>query len=341
MTSIKDLAQHLGVSIGTVSRALNDKFDVNPGTRDRVLKAASELGYVPNQAGRSLRQGNTGQVGFVLETNPDSMMQGDLFFMRVFDGMQSVLSNHGLHLMVMMSPSSEESDEYLKKIVGRRLADGLVLSSTRPSDARIDFLADRNIPFVALGRSGTDRGQPWLDLDFEGVIEDAVGRLVAGGHRRIALAVPNQEVNLRYVMRDAYEKQLVRHGLSYDPGLVVQTAPGENGGVALAHSLLAMTDSPTAVVFSDHILPFGLYRGLSDMGLLPGRDLAIIGIAARLASLLSPNLTHYRFRLFDLGQRLAEALVRQLPHLNKGVELPVIRERVPYVFVEGASDPGR
>ncbi len=338
MTSIKDLAQHLGISIGTVSRALNGKFDVKPATREKVLKAARELGYVPNQAGRALRQGNTGLVGFVLETNSEGMMQGDLFFIRIFDGMQSILSQYGLHLMVMMSPSSEKSDEYLQMIVGRHLADALVLSSTRPVDQRIDFLADRNIPFVTLGRSQTDRGQPWLDLDFEGFVTDAVGRLVDKGHRRIALAYPLQKLNLRDVMRETYKEQLALRGIPFDPDLVIKIAAGDNGGVALARHIMEMENRPTAVIFSDHIHPFGLYRGLSEMGLVPGKDLAIIGIATRLASLLSPNLTHYRFQLFELGQRIAQAVIYKLPHLNKEKSPPVIRELVPFTLIEGESD---
>ncbi|TYC55744.1 LacI family transcriptional regulator [Rhodobacterales bacterium] len=338
MTSIKDLAQHLGISIGTVSRALNDKLDVKPATRERVLKAAQELGYVPNQAGRSLRQGSTGLVGFVLETSSEGMMQGDLFFIRVFDGMQSVFSEYGLHLMVMMSPSSEKSDAYLEKIVGRRLADALVLSSTRRVDPRIDFLADRKIPFVTLGRSQTDRGQPWLDLDFEGIIADAVDRLHARGHRRIALSLPRPALNLRYVMLDAYREQITRLGLPFNDRLVIETDPGDNGGVALAHHIMEMDDRPSAVIFSDHIHPFGLYRGLADMGMTPGRDLAILGIATRLASLLSPNLTHYRFHLHDLGRRIAQAVIYGLPHLHKEKKPPLIRERVPFTLIEGDSD---
>jgi len=338
MTSIKDLAQHLGVSIGTVSRALNDKFDVKPATRERVLKAAAELGYVPNQAGRSLRQGSTGLVGFVLETSSEGMMQGDLFFIRVFDGMQSVLSEHGLHLMVMMSPSSETSDAYLQKIVGRRLADALVLSATRRIDPRVDLLADRNIPFVTLGRSQTDRGQPWLDLDFEGMVTDAIARLHAGGHRRIALAIPSQELNLRCVMLETYRQELERHGLPYDADCVIMTEPGDNGGDALAHHIMEMENRPSAVIFSDPIHPFGLYRGLAEMGLVPGRDLAVLGIATRLAGLLSPALTHYRFHLYDLGQRVARALISTLPHLSGGEVSPVIRERVPFTLVKGESD---
>ena len=99
MVGIKDLAQHLNVSIATGSRALNGKIDVNADTRERVLKAAPELGYVANQSGRSLRRGMTGAIGFVVQTGPNFNVQGDNFFTSVFDGVQTVLNRHHLDLM--------------------------------------------------------------------------------------------------------------------------------------------------------------------------------------------------------------------------------------------------
>ena len=86
MKGIRQLAEHLDISIGTVSRALNGKPDVNEETRRRVLEAAEQLGYVANQAGRSLRKGATGIIGFMMETGHDVTGQGGTFFMRVFDG---------------------------------------------------------------------------------------------------------------------------------------------------------------------------------------------------------------------------------------------------------------
>src|SRR5258707_10831987 len=100
--SIRDLARRLDISIGTVSRALNGKSDVNPETRKRVLAAAKALGYVANQSGRSLRQGVTNTVGFMIDTDSEMSAHGDTFFMAVFDGVQSVLARHQLDLAVLL-----------------------------------------------------------------------------------------------------------------------------------------------------------------------------------------------------------------------------------------------
>ena len=102
MVGIKRLAHHLNISIGTVSRALNDRPDVNADTRQRVLKAAHELGYIANQSGRSLRRGVTGAIGFMIQTGPQFNVQGDNFFTSVFDGVQTVLNRHHLDLVVLL-----------------------------------------------------------------------------------------------------------------------------------------------------------------------------------------------------------------------------------------------
>ena len=337
MIGIKDLADHLNISIGTVSRALNDKPDVSQKTKSKVLEAAEALGYVPNQAGRSLSKGKTNVIGFVLETDSEGMMQGDLFFIRVFDGMQSVLSKHGLNLIALLSPSTVEPESYLRQVVARRFMDALVLSSIHRHDSRISYLVDQDLPFATLGRSLVDGGQPWLDLDFDGMVADAIGRLVEKGHRNIALALPRSDLNLRHIMTDSYRRSLQEVGLEFDETMLVQTDPGDSGGVKLVHDLLGMRQKPTAVVYSDHILPFGIYRGLADIGLTPGKDLSIIGVGTRLASLLTPNLTHYRFNLFDLGVRIANALLARLDVPKGSVSAEVVRESVPFTLIEGES----
>ena len=184
MKGIRRLAQQLDISIGTVSRALNGRPDVNEETRRRVLEAAEAMGYVPNQSGRALRKGATGIIGFMIETGANTATDGDSFFLSVFDGVQAVLNRHGLDFVALLCGSGEDPNEYLRRVVGRGFVDGVIISSTQRHDPRIDFLADRRIPFIMLGRSLTDRGEAWYDLDFEGMAETAVERLAGRGHRR-------------------------------------------------------------------------------------------------------------------------------------------------------------
>ncbi|UJW86891.1 LacI family DNA-binding transcriptional regulator [Devosia sp. SL43] len=340
MKGIRRLAQQLDISIGTVSRALNGKPDVNEQTRQRVLEAAASMGYVPNQAGRALRKGSTGVVGFMMQTGSQITGEGDVFFMRVFDGVQAVFARHHLDLVALLCSSEEDPDDYLQRVVARGFADALIISATKRDDHRIDFLAERKIPFIALGRSLTDAGQPWLDLDFEGIAKVGVDRLVAKGHRRIGIFAPTDDTNLGFVFIDSYRQALESHGVAFDSGMIFREYPNERGGYQIAQRIAAMPphQRPTGFLLINEKMSVGLYKGLLDSGLLPGRDIAIIGRDSPHANYLTPKLTCFRLSLRDLGISLAESLLATMPAYADQYPLGVVRKIVPLELVEGDSD---
>lgn len=340
MKGIRRLAQELDISIGTVSRALNGKPDVNEQTRQRVLAAASAMGYVPNQAGRALRKGSTGVVGFMMQTGSQITGQGDVFFMSVFDGVQTVFARHRLDLVALLCSSEEDPGDYLQRIVARGFADALIISATKRVDPRIDFLAKRKIPFIALGRSETDAGQPWLDLDFAGMASVGVDRLVSKGHRRIGIVGPHDEVNLGYIFLESYRSALAVHGLAFDPAMVFDASPNERGGHQIAETIAAMpaAQRPTGFVLTNEAMSVGLYRGLRDAGIVPGRDFAVIGCDSPHAHFLSPKLTCFHLSLRDLGITLAESLLATMPAYAEQYPLGVVRRVMPMALIEGDSD---
>lgn len=338
---IKELAHHLNLSIGTVSRALNDRPDVNPDTRERVRTAARALGYMPNQSGRSLRRGETGVIAFMMQTGHEITGQGDAFFMSVFDGVQTVLARHHLDLVALLCPTGEDAGDYLRRMVGRGFADGIILSSTQRIDPRIEFLASHGIPFVALGRSGTDVGQPWIDSDFAGMAEQAIDRLAARGHRRIAITVPDDDTNLGHVFADAARATLARHGLPFDPALALPFLPNEAGGYSVASRLLALPDRPTAIVLLNPSLSAGLYRGLSEARVMPGRDIAVIGRESPQSPHLTPSLTRFREDLHGCGVALCEALLATMPKYAATYPTGIVRRVWPTQLIDGESDAFR
>ncbi|AVC47406.1 LacI family DNA-binding transcriptional regulator [Rhizobium leguminosarum] len=339
MKGIRQLAEHLDISIGTVSRALNGKPDVNDETRRRVLAAAEELGYVANQSGRSLRQGMTNVIGLMLEVSRETVENSDDFFLGVTDGLQSVFSRHKLDLVMLPCPDDEDPHEYLKRMVARRLVDALIISATRRTDRRIELLEKARIPFVTLGRSASGGSYTWMDLDFEGVASRGVDRLVAKGHRRIAVAVPSSDINLGYLFLDAYRQTLQRHDIPFDPALVIRVKSSEQGGYQAGHELLMIEQRPTAIILIHELMAIGLYRRLSEAGVVPGRDLAVVGFREEPRTyFLQPTLTSFRMSLRDLGAQLGETLLATMPayadHYPQGA-----RNRIwPLELIPGESD---
>ncbi|MBB4000782.1 LacI family DNA-binding transcriptional regulator [Aureimonas pseudogalii] len=336
---IHDLAKHLNISIGTVSRALNGKPDVNPETRKRVLAAARELGYAPNQSGRSLRKGTTGTVAFVAETSPQTPGESAAFFMTLYQGIQSVTDAAGLDLIVLMCPANQDPEAFMRRAVARGVADGFMLSATRRRDRRISFLREEGIPFVTLGRSLTVRDGAWVDIDFHAIAAEAVTRLAALGRRRIALSVSPGEANFVSVSIQGYRTALRRLGLPFDRSLILTVSPDTAGGFVTGRSLAAMDEPPDGLILGNDLMAEGLFRALQEAGLQPGREIAVVG-QRRISqnAYLNPTLASFDMSVGDMGQGLAIRLLRQIPAYAAAVaDLAASPSLCPIRFVEGAS----
>ncbi|MBU2532521.1 MAG: substrate-binding domain-containing protein [Alphaproteobacteria bacterium] len=341
MRGIARLAQELGVSTATISRALNGNPNVNKDTRKMVLEAAQRLGYVANQAARSLAQGITRSVGFTIEIDQQSSTSTDFFFMGVIEGAQTVMAEHELDLLVLPCAKSQDHYTYLERFISRSAVDGIILAETRQNDKRIELLQSSGIPFVTLGRSDTGNGYAWIDLDFEGVMRTSIDRLVANGHRRIGVTVPLGQANYGAIFERAYRENLKRHGIEIDPALVLTTRHHEDDGAMVADALFDMDDRATAIVLFHEVTAIGLYRRLRERGLEPGRDLAIIGFRdEQSARFLSPSVTCFHLSLQDLGMAAARALLAQMPLTAHAFPKEPVQYCVPMELVPGESDAG-
>jgi len=265
----------LNISIGTVSKALNGRHDVNEKTRKRVLAAAAKLGYAPNQSGRSLRQGSTNAVGFMIEFSEEAAANSDNFFMGLVEGAQSVLARHKLDLVVLPYSTQADSYEQLHRIVARRLVDALIISATQRTDPRIEFLSGSKIPFIALGRSRSGGAHPWIDLDFEGL---ANSDLVALKERPTAILLV-YELLAMGLYRRLNEAGLVpgtdiavigfREGPQarfLSPTLTCFRMSLHDLGVTLGESLLAVL--PTF----QQVYPLGTVQKIWPLELVPGES---------------------------------------------------------------------
>ena len=312
MIGIRELARHLDVSIGTVSRALNDRADVNALTRQRVRDAAVKLGYSPNQSGRSLRRGQTDLIGVIIPSRSDDTLI-NMVFLSVLDGLKRRLSENGLDLAIFLEDGAEDRLTPLRRVTQRSLVDAFIIADTLSADPRIDYLTKLDKPFVAFGRTGAAARHAWIDPDFEAAVEGAVEHLSALGHRRIALALPDLPTNYIGVIEASYRQAMRRRGLRVRKGCDLRRPAGEQGGFAVAEALLAADPPPTAALVSDSMHAAALYRRLGEAGLAVGRDLSIVGILPEArAQYLIPALTSYQTDWTEIGARLGEAVIAEL-----------------------------
>lgn len=328
---IRELAAELGMSISTVSRAMNARGEVSDATRERVRSAAERLGYQPNQSGRTLRRGATGTVALVMQTNTARTAMGETFYFSVCDGLQQELAKRSMDLVLLPVGPAKDPYRYLVNAVDRHIADAYVISNTHRVDRRVELLTERDVPFVALGRGGPE-GHAWLDLDFEGVAAETVERLVAAGHTRIALAYDDGEVNSTWEYTRGCRQALAAHGL--EPAAEIRLPDTPEGGGLLAERLLAMAPAPTAVMLAQETLALGLYRRFAEAGVRPGADLAVVGFRKNpVCDYLVPSLTTFAVSLEAYGRRLGEIVLARVASAKDPVQ-----EVWPMTISPGDSD---
>ena len=337
--NIHDLARHLNISIGTVSRALNGRSDVSEKTRQRVLEAAKSLGYSPNQSGRSLRSGSTGMVGFMIIANRERAIRGESFFMTLFDGLQSALAANGTDLVIYYCGTDQQPDNYVRRIIERRLVDGLIISQTAKIDHRIDYLLDSGMPFIAFGRSDSGGEHSWVDLDFEGVARQSIDLLCARGHRRIAIATTADDVNFGHLYVDECRKSLAAHGVALDTEMVFRESMSEAGGYRIGERIIACRQRPTAVVVVENSMAIGLYTRLIEADIVPGRDIAIVGFdqSPTQGLHLKPTLTQFHVAMEPLGRWLGMHMLSLIEARQKGVAIPAAHKIWPLDLLQGDS----
>ncbi len=306
MATLRSLASDLGLSITTVSRALDGYEDVAVATRERVNQAAAAAGYRPNPAARRLRKGASETVALVMPTEPGR------FYEPVFVDLLAVigarLAERRYDLMLLAArPGAEELAAY-RRIIKDRRADACVIVRTRRHDERVALLQQAEVPFVCHGRTETDRPYAHVDGDGETGFRDLTRRLIGLGHRRIAhLAAPDQFTFAAFRAR-GWRSAMAEAGLSDD--LVLQCASSEEAGERAAAALLSGADRPTALICATDRIAIGAIQAVQAAGLVVGRDVAVTGHDNIHASRFThPALTTMELDVRTVGECLADKLL--------------------------------
>ncbi|MBV1693155.1 MAG: LacI family transcriptional regulator [Hyphomicrobiales bacterium] len=301
------LAKRLGLSISTVSRALNNAKDVSAATRARVLRAADDLGYRPNRSSRRLRSTKPETVGFLL--TPPQRQFADPVYMEALTGLSDALATRGLDLSVTLPRSMENEFLAMRRMVESKAIDAIVISRTRRDDDRIRYLLDARFPFVSWGRTEVEEPYPFFDGDFEYCGRVATERLLSHGHRRIALLTPSRTFMYAELQWRGYRAALKAFGVAYDRALARETLLDAEQASDVVYEWLVLPKPPTAIVCSSDLFAICAFDAIRRRGLEPGRDVAVIGWGADpLIGLAQPRLTTFRVDLHAAGHLLAETL---------------------------------
>ncbi|MRJ76981.1 LacI family DNA-binding transcriptional regulator [Aeromicrobium sp. SMF47] len=308
--TLEMVAARAGVGRGTASRVINGSPQVSERTREIVMQAVEELGYVPNQAARTLVTRRTDTVALVIAESEERIF-GEPFFAGVVRGISSALNDASRQLVLSLVHSTDQA-ERLGAYLTRQHVDGVLLLSLHDDEAFPVDLAARGLPVVVGGRSAQWAGS-FVDVDNVAGARQAVAHLADTGRRTIATVSGPRAMASGRDRLDGYAEALRAAGLAYDEELVVEGDFSEQSGWAGMQELLARRPDIDGVFAASDLMAMGALRSLRAHGRRVPEDVGVIGFDGTPSSETSdPPLSTVRQPLTGLGRAMAEMLLRHV-----------------------------
>jgi LacI family transcriptional regulator len=309
--SIQALADSLGISISTVSRALNGYTDVSATTRARVVKAAQAMNYSPHPVAHRLVTGRTGAVAIVNSVRPGNAADSNAIALQA--GVAEALREHKYFAMSLGLPSDAQEIPELQRLLDGRLVDGIVLTRTRTHDARVALLQERKIPFVTHGRTLDNAPHAWVDTDNKGAFEQATKALIELGHQRIGLINGMAHMTFAHLREQGFRLAISQAGLNVQHCPVYYTELTAHSGAHSAREMLNLPHAPTAIVCATDTAALGAMQAIRQSGKQVGRDISVIGYGnTEAGQFASPPLASIDHAIVENGRHIAQLLLRAI-----------------------------
>lgn len=307
--TIKDIAKELRISTSTVSRALADRWDVNPETKKAVLDLAKRWNYKPNPMSKRLQEQHSKLIGVVVPEFINS------FFAEVVMGIESILQPEGFNILLMQSNESHMSELNNLNILEGQMVDGIIVSvchETKNSKKYASLQAN-NYPIVFFNRICTNIVAPNVIIDDYKWAYKAVEHLIKQGSRRIAHLAGPDSLTVSKSRKRGYCDALKDYDIPIDEELIIPCGLKMERGIMAAYKLLEMEEKPDAIFAFNDPTAIGAMKTLQKCGYKIPEDIAVAGFTqSRMAMIIEPNLTSVEQPTFEMGKVAAELMLEQI-----------------------------
>jgi len=306
---IKDIAQALGISVSTVSRALRDAHDVNPETRRRVISLTEKLNFKRNNNAAALASGNTKNIGVVLPfiTN--------YYFSTVISGIQEEAYEHGYTIILYVTNDDVEREKKLLENIATSSLDGLLISISSHSSMSDHFkrLLDNDVPLVFFDRVPLDvTASKVMQSDFDGAYM-ATRHLLSRGFTRIAHLAGPAELAFTQERLRGYRTALSEAEIAIDEDYIVFSDFSQQDGQEDMEKLLALPYPPNGIFAVNDRKAVGAIQTLKRAQRDVGKSVGVIGFTNDpIATIIEPNLTTIEEPAFEIGRQSCRLLIKHI-----------------------------
>ena len=301
--SIRDVASRAGVSIATVSRAVNRIPTVDPALVRRVWQAIKELGYLPNTQARALVSGRSRMLGLIVSeiTNP--------FFPELVQEFENLAVAQGYEVLIGSTNYSPERTESLIRRMLQRNVEGVAVMTFGIEEELVQKLVEHEFPLVFVDAGPKLPNIRVLKVNYGEGIRAAVQHLAALGHRQIAFITGPLRMRTAVTRRDAFRRSMAELGLTVPAKYTVEGNHTMEGGKTAMKKLIALPERPTAVICSNDMTAIGVLHALDETTYKVPKDISVVGFDdIHLAQFMLPPLTTVQMSCKDLAAAAVQAL---------------------------------
>ncbi|MFI6373476.1 LacI family DNA-binding transcriptional regulator [Streptomyces sp. NPDC050546] len=335
--TIKDVAARAGVSKGAVSLAFNHKPGLSEATRDRIFRAARELGWTPNLTARTLAGSRVDVVGLAV-CRPARVLGLEPWYMEFVSGVESVLAEHSCSLLLRLVRNMDEEVGVQEAWWRGRQVGGSILVDFRADDPRVGLVERLGLPVVAVGHPSLTGGLTSVWTDDATAVTEAVRYLAALGHRRIARVGGAAALGHTAIRTAAFDE--AAGALALAGAWQVATDFSGDAGARATRCLLtaAPPDRPTAIVYDNDIMAVAGLSVAAEMGLRVPDDVSLLAWDdSQLCRLTHPTLSAMSHDVHGFGADVARTLFSVITG-GEGGSHPV---PTPVLTPRGSTAPPR
>ena len=328
--SIKDVAKKAGVSISTVSKALNDKSSVSSSTIERIKQTAEEMGYVPNSRARVFATKETKQIVFVADIPKDTAFYNPHIF-EIIMGLQHSVSKSGYSLIVE-SVEKKEALEYISSLYKKNMADALVVHASIITKRLESLIVKSNLPHLIIGQPDYQSTLSWIDTDntLSGAI--AIRHLLKKDYYPVAFVGGKADDMISLHRFEGAERELKQNNLSFEEQYVLSTSSTIVSGMNAAKKILKMEKPPRSVLCANSVIAFGMMQELRNQKIRVPKDIAVMTFDRYpFSDFTEPRVTSVDMNMYEIGEEAGSILIKNLSHPNLRIQTftsePCIFER--------------
>ena len=312
---LKDIAEGMGVSITTVSKAMNNHPDISERRKKEILDYARRMNYTPNQVARGFRKKETNLIGIVLNDNVNP------YNARLISGIEKTFAEAGYQTIIMNTHENVETEaELITQLRGLHVA-GVILMPSPGNSTSVETLKGFGVPYVQVTRYlNKDEGNYVVLNDYEAGFK-AADYLCTYGNEKLYFLNYLKNVSSAEERLRGYRDALLKNGISYDEKLVISGCRNQSDGYEVMKSILQDVKQPISVMCYSDYIAIGAISAVQEMGLALPKDVALMGNDdIDILSFVKPRLSTISVQKQRMGVRSAEVLLGLIRNSESDVD---------------------